>query len=348
MTGRHLLGVDGGNTKTVALLAMPSGELIAADRELGCADLHSVGPQRALEVINGAIDKTLTMAAVEPSSIRVSSFSLAGADWPENLQLLRRSLQRRWPRPLIVNDALGALRSAVPSGLAVVVAAGTGATTAARAADGSTWHAGFWQQTQGSAELAEQALRAIYRADLGIDPPTELTSRLLSELGVRDVEAILHDLSRRTSAVSPEIGSLAPTILDVAEEGDATARQIVVDHGTGLGHMAVAAARRVGIEDRPFSIVLVGGLFRHPGALMREALLSALRSSAPLAIESPPAYSPSAGGLLLAFDAAGIRIAGDVERRLLRTMPSDELFDTHPRALVGTRAASVIDESVKF
>jgi len=105
-----LLGVDGGNTKTIALVARPDGTVVGAGRVIECADPYAVGLEHAVRVIESAAE--LALAEAGAPNVGCSAFSLAGADWPEDLDDLGRALHVRWPDALIVNDGIGALRAA--------------------------------------------------------------------------------------------------------------------------------------------------------------------------------------------------------------------------------------------
>jgi len=326
-----LLGVDGGNTKTIALVARADGTVLGAGRVTECADPYAVGVDRAVTVILAAANEALTQAAAPP--VGAAAFSLAGADWPEDVADLGAALRVHWPDALVVNDGIGALRAAVPEGPGVVVALGTGAATAARGTDGRTWHSSFWQEPQGARELGVRALQAVYRAELGIDQPTALTERVLARLGEETVEAVLYRATRRGPARWREPAALAGLVLDAAEEGDPAAFAIVHEQGLSLGRTALAAARKVGIDALEFPVALCGGVLRHRGSVLEEALLSGIRSGAPGAWPVRPPLEPAAGALLLAFDRAGITVGGEVGERLIASLPPDALFDTHPGSI---------------
>ena len=145
------MGVDGGNSKAIALVARRDGSIIGAARRPGSADIYA-GESGALELLHGVVADALADAGAASADVEAAAFSLAGADWPEDLAFLRSALGRPLElgvEPIVVNDAIGALIGAVPDGPAVVVSLGTGAATGARAADGGTWHSSFWQVTQG-------------------------------------------------------------------------------------------------------------------------------------------------------------------------------------------------------
>jgi N-acetylglucosamine kinase-like BadF-type ATPase len=335
---RLLLGVDGGNTKTIALVARRDGTVVGSGRSLGTADIHATTPELALDAVERAVTAALEAASVvhvrgRADEVETSAFSIAGADWPEDIELLASLLAERWPAPVVVNDAIGALRAVIPMGPGVVVVCGTGTATGARGPDGQTWHTSFWQEPQGARELGEKTILAIARADLSIDRPTALTALVLRTLDAPDVETVLHRRTRRGPARWAEPAILAPLLLDAAEAGDPTAVAIVTSHGAALGTYALAAARRVGAADGPLGLALTGGVFRHPGRLLRESTFTTVRAGAPLAHEVVPSLEPVAGALLLAFDAAGIEVAGAVEQRLRATLPAAALYETHPSAM---------------
>jgi len=333
MTGEPLLlGVDGGNTKTIAVLAGPDGTIRGVGRVDRQADMYFVGLEAALAVYREAAETAAIAAAVRNADVAAAAFSLAGADWPEDIALLRERLGAWWPSAVVVNDALGALRAAVPTGPGVVIVCGTGAATGARGVDGRTWHASFWQETQGAHELGVRALQAVYRAELGIDPATALTAGILGATGEPSVEALLHHASARGIAARRDPAVLARVLLDAADAGDATASEIVIRHGTSLAATGLAALRRVALDPTrdPFTLALAGGVFRHPARVFRAAVVDTIRASAPRVTVAEPALEPAAGALLLAFDAAGLPSGPDVRDRIAQGLGSGALFETHP------------------
>jgi N-acetylglucosamine kinase-like BadF-type ATPase len=327
----YVLGVDGGNTKTIALVAQLDGRIIGTGRS-GCSDIYGAGsPDEAVAALEKAVQGALHAAGLPPESLTSAAFSLAGADWPEDFDFLRKAIeQRRFGQTaFVVNDALGALRAGSPDGLGVVVACGTGAAVGARAANGRFWHSSFWQFHHGSRQLGFKTLRAICRTELGIDPPTRLTAHALEILEQPNVEALLHLITTREVKVSSQnVTRLTRVLLDEAGQGDATAKQIVQEHGAALGDYALAAARQVGLEGTPFTLVLAGGVLRHASQLLADCLVERVRTTSP---EVNPIYSrfePVVGALFLALEAAGQVIDEALLSRLVPTLPPISLFET--------------------
>ena len=325
-----VLGVDGGNTKTLALVAREDGLILGTGRAV-CGDIYgAVSPEAAIAEIERAVEAALKEAAVEPAKLSVSVFSLAGADWPEDFKLLEDAMRERGygQRIIVVNDAMGALRAGSPDGNGVVVACGTGAAVGARHPDGRIWHSSFWQQVQGADELGSRALRAVYRADLGIDPPTLLTERILVAFGVHNVEEILHRMTGRDIPQSKNRRDLVRPLFDAADAGDATARQIVISHGKALGDYAIVAAQRVGLLGEPFILVLTGGVLRHPSPLLREALIERVQRAAADVHAIQSRFEPAAGAVLLALDSMHIVADATLLERLESTLPGAAFFAT--------------------
>src|SRR5260370_20460546 len=137
-----ILAVDGGNTKTIALVAALDGTVLGIGRG-GCSDRYNAEPAdgaadsaaAALANAEHAVRLALHAAGVSPAEIAVGVFNMAGADWPEDIQFWREAMRERgMGREIIAqNDALGVLYAASPDATGVSLVAGTGGATGARA-----------------------------------------------------------------------------------------------------------------------------------------------------------------------------------------------------------------------
>lgn len=325
----YVLAVDVGNTKTVALVARHDRTVVGAGRG-GCGDIYSIGPDAAVGEVERAARDALGACGGRAAELSSGVFSMAGADWPEDFALLERSMHHRcFGRTiLVINDALGALRAGSANGTGVAVVCGTGIAIGARAAAGRFWRGSFWLESLGAEALGRKTLRAVYRAELGLEAPTTLTTRVLEFFGYASVEQVLHQFTAREVARPGHVRQLARVLLDEAGTGDTAARRLVREHGQALGGYALATARQVGIERTPFTLVLAGGVLRHPVRLLHDALIAAVRSSSPdvLIVDTP--FEPVVGALLLAFETAGITIDEPLMARLMPTLPPAVFFAT--------------------
>jgi len=325
----YILGVDGGNTKTIALVARTDGSIVGVGRG-GCGDIYgAAGPAGAIAEIERAVLAALAAAGVPASGLAAGAFSLAGADWPEDFALFENELgQLGFGRAItVVNDALGALWAGAPDGAAVSVVCGTGVAIGARAADRRLWHGSFWLEPLGASELGRRLLRAVLRAELGLDPPTTLTASVIGFYGCERVEQVLRAYTAR-GMVPPTVGRLARLLLNEADSGDPTAHRIAVEHGQALGDYALAGARQVGIMDAPFTLVLAGGVLRHPARLLAVTLTERVRAAAPNVHVVDSRFEPAVGALFLALELAGVAIDAPLLARLTPTLPPAVFFAT--------------------
>ena len=321
------LGIDAGGTKTVALLAHADGRIVGAGRAGACNIYDDVGA--AFEQLDLAVREALNAAGARLETVTATCLSATGADWAEDFALFKTALQARGYRNFrVVNDAMGALRAGSEDGTGVVVVCGTSAGIGAKSSAGSAWHTSFWQEPEGAEQLGRFALRAAYRAELGIDPPTSLTNALLEHHGFETVEALLQAHTARGQRDAQNVGKLARILLDEAANGDPTACRIVLEHGAALGDYAIVAARKVGLTNQNFALVTAGGVMRHASHLMPDALLSRVRELAPGAYPIRSPLEPVAGAVLLALETAGMNVTEAQRENLRSSFPAATLFLT--------------------
>jgi N-acetylglucosamine kinase-like BadF-type ATPase len=301
-----LLGVDGGNTKTLAVVVDRDGAVRGSGTG-GCGDIHNAtAPEPALVEIVGAVSAALDAAGAGAEDLAATAFSLAGADWPEDFVFLRRELRERLclrEPPTVVNDAVGGLRCGTDDHVGVAVVIGTYAAVAARNREGDVFHLGFWPEKTGAFALGSLALAAVWRDMLGLGPDTSLLRRALERWDCGDAEELLHAFTRIGGLDGSEPGRFADAVLDEADAGDPVAISIVETVAARMGDYARVCADRTGQLGAPFPLVLCGGVLGHPSPLLREVLHARIPTARPVY----PDVDPVAGAVLLAADRIGAR-----------------------------------------
>jgi N-acetylglucosamine kinase-like BadF-type ATPase len=330
---KYVLGVDAGNTKTIALLATTQGKIVGFGRG-GCGDIYNTSsPKVALQNVDEAIQAATQFARCRDDEILSAAFSMAGADWPEDFSLIEMALKkRRYAKRIdVVNDAVGALRAGAVEDWGVAIANGTGAAISARSRQGKMWQTSWWQEGGGSRSLGVAALRAVYRAELGIERETGLTAGVLSLFGLQNVEELLHYFTRRLHPAlgkEPLVGRL---VLDLADHGDAVSYEIVRLEGSNLADYALAAARKVGMvgnEQETVPLVLAGSVFKHRCPLLINAIRDRMQSGCQGVTVHRSELEPSAGSVIIALESAGIKISAAVRACLQETSPPGSFFAT--------------------
>ena len=151
---------------------------------------------------------------------------------------------------------------------------------------------------------------------------------MLAYVGLDSVPALLHAQTGRGQTALPPLRGLVRALLDEAEQGDPVARDLVRDHGRGLGDLAGVAARMVGLTDQPFALVLTGGVMQHRGRVLRDAIVSCIERTEPGAVPTAAFASPAVGALLLAFDGAELCADAKVVTSLHSASLPGELYAT--------------------
>src|ERR1700686_136401 len=179
----YFLGVDGGASKTAALVTDENGSPLG-DGLAGPSNPPRVGIETASRNIERAVNKALGAADVPSREIVWAYCGIAGADHPAHRQEVVDSLSIFFPRGnfTVDNDARIALTGAVGYGGGVVVIAGTGSVAFGRNEKGEEARAGGWGPIvgdEGSAYgIARAGLAAVLRAFDGRGQKTLITDLL--------------------------------------------------------------------------------------------------------------------------------------------------------------------------
>lgn len=275
--GDFVIGVDGGGTRTRALILDSHGvELGEAEGEAALIDPRD--PDAAVEAIVGAVSAAAHAAEVEPPAAALCAGLAGGGRDPERTRV-EEALRRRGVARIVrvVTDAEAAFFDAFADGAGILVIAGTGSVAWGRNERGETARAGGWGALlgdEGSAyDLARRALRAAARAADGRAPDTALRQRLLERLGLDAPEALIPWAAHASKA---DVAAVAPAVLETAQDGDEVAAAIVEDALMALADHVAALLRRLGPWDESPPVALAGALIEPAGPL-HSALAAAIR-----------------------------------------------------------------------
>lgn len=314
-----VLGVDAGNSKTVAVVADTDGRVLGFGRA-GNGDIYgAVSEQAAVAAVVSAAEAAMTAAYghADPAELGHAAFCLAGLDWVSDHAFWDGQLDQLWPglSRTLHNDGFALLRAGEPTGVGVALSIGTGGAVVARGPE-REWTASFWlSDPLGGGELGRAAFHAVVRADLGIDPPTCLTATLLTRFGHADVASMLEAGTRR-GGTPPTYAALARDVLDAAGRGDVVAQRIVDGQARSLARYARAACARVGLAGEGTTVVLGGSVLSSENPALRDATVAALARELPGARAVLSVRSPVVGAALEAIAELRGSVPTEVAARL--------------------------------
>jgi len=139
----YFLGVDGGATKTVAMVSDTKGHKISFGYG-GPSNRDSVGPKKATSSVKKSIDEALSKLELSYNDITCGVFALAGIHTDEDRQWFRKQFNYINP-PLdlfIQNDVVAAWAAGTLCKPGIAVISGTGSNAFGVNLIGQTWKAG--------------------------------------------------------------------------------------------------------------------------------------------------------------------------------------------------------------
>jgi N-acetylglucosamine kinase-like BadF-type ATPase len=264
-TGELYLGIDGGGTHTVALLATRVSEswTILGRGTAGPSNRQAVGTERALAALDEAVSAAFAAAHMPRCPVASVCLGLAGADRAEDQVVIREWAERVQlaQKVDVTSDAAILLAAGTPEGWGLVLIAGTGSIAFGKSADGRRARAGGWGYLlgdEGSAyALVMSALQAVARAADGRGPVTTLTERFLNRLGLKQPQELIAAVYRG-GRDRTEFAALAPLVIEAAEE-DGVAAEIAEEGARELARAGQAVARQLGWNDL-VPVAMAGGL----------------------------------------------------------------------------------------
>jgi N-acetylglucosamine kinase-like BadF-type ATPase len=321
MSGRVILAVDGGNSKTDLALVAEDGRVLAFERGPSCSP-HRVGVAGCIATIETLLAAAHASLGVEHPRPSAAAVMVAGVDRDsEQRELGAQLLARDWADLIEVgNDTLALLRAGSDSDWGVAVVCGAGVNALGLGPDGSSARfaalgalTGDWG---GGEDLGAAAVGAAVRAADGRGEPTEL-GRLVSEhFGIASAEDVAFAVHHR-ELEHVRLAELAPLVLDAADRGDEAALALRERSVDEVAAFARAAAARVldGIDG--YDVVLGGSLLSRSETFGRLAL-ERVQAELPRSRPSVCAAMPVAGSALIALELIDARdgVAPDVRAAL--------------------------------
>ena len=307
MSGRLVLAVDGGNSKTDLALLREDGSVLALVRG-GNSSPHHLGLDGCVALLGELYEDALARAGIADGDGPVAAVGhllLAGIDLPVEEERLHAAVAGRWAQRLSVgNDTFAVLRAGTERGWGVAVVCGAGINCVGVGPDGRHVRfpalgsiSGDWG---GGYDVGLAALSAAVRGEDGRGPRTRLERAVPGHFGLGTpaelVEAIhLGRIPQR------RIVELPPVVFDAAP-GDAAAAAIVDRLAGEVLALVRAAIHRLELDGAPVEVLLGGGLFRGADARLLGPIKDGLGDTVVLRVADS---EPIVGAALLGLDDLG-------------------------------------------
>jgi len=304
---RYVIGVDGGGTKTHAILVGLDGTVLTESLG-GPSNLQKIGLEKASEVLFTTILDCCKNVKCEPHEVQSIILGVAGAGRASDKASLVEKLhaigaRKKFPvnNITVESDARVALEAAFAAGPGIVLIGGTGSIALYRTEDGKLIRAGGWGNIIGDEgsgyAIARDALNAVMRQSDGRTEKTLLTKKALAHFGVEQVDSLITKIYHDHE----DVASFVPSVLEACNERDRVAYNLLVKNANEL----VELVRVLVMQVRPkkkLPVCLMGGLLESENVyskMVKEKIAHAL----PHVVVQKPKFSAAFGAAILGLHA---------------------------------------------
>lgn len=318
---KYILGVDGGGSKTFAILVDEAGRILGKGISgHGNYQYKTVGIEGALNNYRSAINQALHEANLTIEKVDFAQFGLAGADREKDFATLRPAIEslgfRQWD---IVCDTYEGLRTGSSTNVGVVLVCGSGTNAAGRNPAGETKQIGgfgyLFGDTAGGNYLAQEAFRAACRDFERRGPETLLSQKIATYYGrgnMGEVMELYYDNEYYHTNLD-----MCKLLHEAADENDYVSICILRNVGQELGIAANSVIHHLGgFGDLDIPIVLVGSVIQKG---KNKHLLNALSDEISKENETfhlvIPEMTPALGAVLIGMDHLGLPTNQELEQK---------------------------------
>jgi N-acetylglucosamine kinase-like BadF-type ATPase len=304
---RVVIGIDGGGTKTRALLVGFDGTVLA-DLTGGASNVRKKGVAEAAEVFFDLVVKVAAKAGAPHDSIAHLVIGAAGAGRPSTRSELTAAIaalgqKNKFPlsQVTVETDARIALEAAFPGKPVIALIAGTGSIALYRVDDGQIHRAGGWGSIIGDEgsgyAIARDGCAAVMRQHDGRAEKTLLTEMALAHFGIAEIE----DLIPRLHTEKAELAPFAEKVFEAVKERDRVARNIILKNASELvEHVRILLLAHPPKNKLP--VCPMGGLLENENEyskLVREKLAGSL----PQIVIQKPKFPAAFGAAIIGLNA---------------------------------------------
>ncbi len=264
-----VVGVDGGGSKTLALVADTQGKILGRGIG-GPSNYQVVGQEAACAAIATAIRGA---RAQVPGELSALCLGIAGAGRVSDRTVFQAWAETRYPGipVVVVHDGQLALAAGTPEGWGIAVLCGTGSLVYGQDPQGRPARAGGWGYLLGDEgsgyAIGLAALRAVAHAADGRGPATALTQAILTHCSLDKPQDLITHVYR-PPLPRTEIAGLTEIVADIAARGDQVAKELLRAAGEELARAARAVAAQLALP-QPLPCALAGSVILHAATVLQ-------------------------------------------------------------------------------
>lgn len=312
---KYFLGVDGGGSKTTAVVFNEKGEFIC--RACGeSINYYSVGLENARlamkDIINDLNIKHFTCAVIgmsalnERATVQETERFCSGIIDSEEI--------------IMDSDLFVALEAMNADGECAAVISGTGSMVVRRDENGVISHAGGWGYILGDEgsgySIGLSGIKAAIKSAENCAPETALLGECLRYFSVDNIYDLI-DLYYEKTVSRKVTAAFARVVNECAESGDSAARNIIEREAQELSKTALGL---LAASKKEIPIGLWGGVFQN-NRIFRQKFSDCLNSNGFSCVKLIT-FTPEVGAVFAGYKHCGIRIVENIKDNITSTYQS--------------------------
>ena len=307
MDKSYILGMDGGGTRTTAIVTGLDGSPVCCMTSRS-TNYNSVGMATAREILSRIMKAISDDYGIDSfSAVCIGTSALFRQAEVEEQRALTEALFRS-KHIVLLSDVCIALESMLEDGPCALAISGTGSICAVRDEDGQLRHTGGWGYIlgdEGSAyHIAICGIKAAIAAYDGVGPETTLQKTVAVHFGVNDMLELV-DRVYDPPIACEQVSLFAKDVAACAEAGDSVAREILFNSAVYLANSMLVLLRPFTGQEVPLGIS--GGVLEN-NTLFRKAFEEEVKKQFHTARITRLAYPPHVGALFYCRKILGLPI----------------------------------------
>lgn len=299
----YVIGIDGGGTKTKAILADEKANILAQLTE-DASNYHVVGKKQTAKVLSTIFHRFNLSYGISVEKCRSICIGMAGLGRTDDKAVIQSLCSEMGisQNLILTHDAKIALIGGTIKNHGVILNSGTGSIAYGISPSGKEARAGGWGHLLGDEGsgyyIAIRGLKAVIRTHDGRAEKTLLTELILDRLNFDSPDSLvrwIHSVDKR------DIASLASPVFRAASKGDSVAKEIIKKAADELTLTAKTVIEKLSLTQNEFEIVLSGGIFENQPDFV-STIQKRLKFIAKNAKIHLPIHEPAFGAIILAIE----------------------------------------------
>lgn len=314
----YFLGVDIGGTKTAAVIADETGQVLSFKLGKG-SNYQGCGIEESYQRANQTIESVCKEIGIEKKDIHNAFLGIAGVDLDYDIQIIKGILKRiDLPSYDFENDGLIALRAGSVDGKGILITCGTGSISFGNNGERVIRKGGFstfFGERLGARHFAGLSASAIMRSKDGRGPKTLMNDILEQEYHIT-IEEMMKAYIPDVIYNGPDtVITLINVVYQAAKQNDYVAMNILLEISREVINICQSYRADMTFTP-PIPLVLEGTVFKKANSILFDLIRSALGKDYELII---PKHDPVTGAVLFALENDGINVTRPIREKLFES-----------------------------